>query len=205
MNLHLEHAKNGRTVIVALLEMRDAEFAAPDGRRCGPISMSLERGMRQACLCRDAWEARAIARLASGVIKTSHGFVLIGDFDPRLQPTQCKRIAAYVAHDAMPLDGMPFERFIAYRAALWDLDLDAALTRSRMLLAQLEGLHEAFAVPLVAALLAQPRLLVLDRPQAVYARAILAAASDCAVFSTHDLPRDIDAFDECAAQRAPAR
>ncbi len=47
------------------------------------------------------------------------------------------------------------------------------------------GVHEAFAYPLIGALIAAPKLVVLDRPQPVYAAQILAAAAGCALFSTH--------------------
>ena len=42
-------------------------------------------------------------------------------------------------------------------------------------------MHEAFAYPLVGALIAMPKLLVLDRPQPAYAEQILAAAGRRAV------------------------
>ena len=46
-------------------------------------------------------------------------------------------------------------------------------------------MHEAFAYPLIGALIGMPRLLVIDRPQAAYARQILDVAGDRALLSTH--------------------
>jgi hypothetical protein len=74
------------------------------------------------------------------------------------------------------------------------LPLAQSVVSARALLARLDGVHEAFAYPLVGALLAQPRLLVLDRPQTAYAQQILDAAGDCAIFSTHVSERDADRF-----------
>jgi len=65
---------------------------------------------------------------------------------------------------------------------------------ARLLLERLEGVHEAFAYPLVGALLAEPRLLVLDRPQAAYAAQIVSAAGASALFSTHTSQRDAQRF-----------
>jgi hypothetical protein len=47
-------------------------------------------------------------------------------------------------------------------------------------------MHEALAYPLIGALIGMPKLLVLDRPQPVYAQQILEVAGRCAVLSTHD-------------------
>ena len=46
-------------------------------------------------------------------------------------------------------------------------------------------MHEAFAYPLIGALIGLPRLIVLDRPQAAYAPQILAAVGEIALLSTH--------------------
>ncbi|MDQ2871934.1 MAG: hypothetical protein M3R35_02260, partial [Candidatus Eremiobacteraeota bacterium] len=84
--------------------------------------------------------------------------------------------------------------YIAYRAALWGLDYDKSMESARALLDRLAGVHEAFAYPLVGALISRPALLVLDRPQGVYAPQILAVADECAVFSTHVLEHDTALF-----------
>ena len=60
-----------------------------------------------------------------------------------------------------------------------------AIAHAKLVLERLEGVHEAFAYPLAAALVGAPKLLVLDRPQAAYAPQIVAAAGLRAVFSTH--------------------
>jgi hypothetical protein len=97
-----------------------------------------------------------------------------------------------------PLD---FTRYIEYRAALWNVDAVRANAHAKLLLERLEGLHEAFAYPIAAALLASPHLLVLDRPQLAYARTILDAAGPCAVFSTHVDDRTADAYAESLVEK----
>ena len=77
---------------------------------------------------------------------------------------------------------------------MWGIEPALALTRAREALEKLGGLHEAFAYPLAGALIAEPKLLVLDRPQAAYAAAILGAAGSCAVFSTHLVASEARAF-----------
>lgn len=131
--------------------------------------------------------------MAAALVTPTSGSVLIGEYDPRVQPAHCKRIAGFVPHDPLPLAETSVARFIDYRAALWDLEPERARAHARVLLERLGGMHEAFAYPVVAALLPFPSLLVLDRPQAAFATTVLAAAGPCAVFSTH--------ADECSARR----
>ena len=84
-------------------------------------------------------------------------------------------------HDPLPLSQIDAARYIAYRAALWDVDPARARKRAQELGEQLDGLHEAFAYPIVGALLPAPQLLVLDRPPSAFVPQILRAAGDCAV------------------------
>ena len=67
-----------------------------------------------------------IATMAAALVKPTSGIVLIGEYDPRVQPVHCKRIAAYVPHDPLPFGEMSAEHFIDYRAALWDIDPERA-------------------------------------------------------------------------------
>ena len=55
-------------------------------------------------------------------------------------------------------------------------------------------MHEAFAYPLIGALIGLPRLIILDRPQAVYAPQIRAAVGEIALLSTHTEPAAASAF-----------
>lgn len=164
--------------------MRDATFAAAAGST-EPVTLDLDPGERAALHRPSEYDAAVVALLAAGIVKASSGTVLIGDFDPRVQPVHCKRAAALVPHEPFALDESEFQRYVAYRAALWNVDAQRAFARAHELRARLTGVHEAFAYPLIGALIGEPRLVVLDRPQSVYAAKILSAISDAAVISTH--------------------
>lgn len=178
--------------------MRDASFARAGRTIVPPLTLTLGEGEHLAYACGDASAASTIALMAAGLVKPSSGRVFIAAFDPRIQPVQAKRIVGYVPHEALQHDFPSFTRYIEFRAALWGLPRAQSIVRARALLARLEGVHEAFAYPLAGALLAQPRLLVLDRPQAAYATQILDAAADCAIFSTHASARDAQRFNAIA-------
>jgi len=163
-----------------ILRFRDATYVRDGKAIVAPANFDLAPGERMRRACGNAREAEALAMMAAALARATSGSVTIGEFDPRVQPVHCKRIAAFVPHDPLPLSQIDADRYIAYRAALWDIDPVAARTRARKLHHALEGLHEAFAYPIVGALLPLPQLLVLDRPQPAFMAQILAAA-DCAV------------------------
>ncbi len=174
--------------------MREAAYARHGHRPVPPITLTLGEGDSLAYACGDENAASTIALMAAGLAKPTSGRVYIAAFDPRIQPVQVKRIAGYVPHEAVPHDFPSFTKYIEFRATLWGLPRAQSVVRARALLAQLDGVHEAFAYPLAGALLSGPRLLVLDRPQAAYASQILLAARGCAIFSTHVTQREADRF-----------
>jgi ABC-type sulfate/molybdate transport systems ATPase subunit len=178
---------------MALLRMRDASFANATVR-AGPVTLDLEAGGRVALTFLSSQEATIVALMAAGIAKATTGSVLIGDYDPRVQSVHCKRIAGFVPHEPLQLDEGDFPRYIAYRAALWNVEATAAQADARLLCERLEGMHEAFAFPLIGALIATPRLIVLDRPQPAYAAQILRAVEGRALLSTHAPPSNAAAF-----------
>ena len=182
--------------------MRAAAYAVRAQYSAAPVTLTLPEGGRLAYACRNARAASVLAMMAAALVRPTEGSVFVGAFDSRIQPVQIKRITGYVPHEAVPHDFPSFTRYIEFRAALWGLPRDQSVVRARALLARLEGVHEQFAYPLAGALLASPRLLVLDRPQPAYARQILRAASGCAVFSTHESEREASRF--AAADLTPA-
>ncbi len=167
-----------------LLRMRDASFANAHVS-AGPITLDIELQQRAALTFASPGEATVIALMAAGVVKASKGRVLIADYDPRVQSVHCKRIAAFVPHEPLQLDDRDFARYVNYRAALWNVDAKTAQISAYALRDRLEGMHEAFAYPLIGALIGQPKLVVIDRPQAAYARHILGAVEGRALLSTH--------------------
>lgn len=178
--------------------MREALFEGA-GVRAGPMTLCVESGSRYAFVAAGRGTGAVIAMMAAGIVKPSRGRVFIGAFDPRIQPVQAKRLAGFVPHEAVPHQFASFTQYIEYRAALWGLPRAQSIVRARAILTRLEGVHEAFAYPLIGALLAAPRLLVLDRPQAAYASQIAIAAEGCAIFSTHAGEREADRFESAAA------
>ncbi|MBV8373522.1 MAG: hypothetical protein JOY69_09695 [Candidatus Eremiobacteraeota bacterium] len=167
-----------------LLRMREASFGRGTDA-IGPVTLDVHPGENAACVLGSSRAANVVALLAAGIVKATAGCVLIDQYDPRVQSAHCKRVAAFVPHAALSVEEAEFERYIAYRAALWDIDPMRARAHAKLLLERLDGMHEAFAYPLVGALIAAPKLLVLDRPQPAYASRIAAAAGGRAIFSTH--------------------
>lgn len=176
-----------------LLRMRDATFVR-GAIVAGPVTLDLGAGERAALQCASPDEAAVVALLATGIVKASSGCVLIDDFDPRVQSVACKRVAALVPHEAFGLDEGEFTRYVAYRCALWNVESSRAQAHAAHLRRRLAGMHEALAYPLIGALVGMPKLIVLDRPQAVYARQILDVLSGCALLSTHTDAASATAF-----------
>jgi ABC-type sulfate/molybdate transport systems ATPase subunit len=179
--------------------MRDASFGN-GGDTVGPVTVDVRAGEHVTLVCASPREASVTAMLGAGLVKATAGNVSIGEFDPRVQPVHCKRIAAYVPHAAMPLPEMDFERYIAYRAALWNVDRIRATTHAKLILERLEGVHEAFAFPLAGALITPATLVVLERPQPAYAERILAAVGSRSMFSTHLERASAELFSTAAVQ-----
>ncbi|HZZ65336.1 MAG TPA: hypothetical protein VFE17_07555 [Candidatus Baltobacteraceae bacterium] len=184
---------------MALLEFRNAEYRLHEQTIVARTNIMLAEHTALAHACQDARAAATVGMMAAGIVRPTSGNVFVAAFDPRIQPVQVKRIVGYVPHEALAPDFDSFTRYVEYRAALWALPRAETVVRARALLDRLDGVHEAFAYPLVGALLSQPALLVLDRPGAVYAAQILSIAADCAVFSTHESERDAQRFADALA------
>lgn len=187
---------------MTILRMREACFNAR-GSPVGPVTVTVEAGERVARVFANGRDAAVVALMAAGIVKAGSGSVLIGEFDPRVQSVHCKRIAGYVAHAASRIADSEFERYVAYRAALWNVDPMRASAHAKLLLERLSGMHEALAYTIAGALISSPTLLVLDRPQPEYAQQIFAAAGPRAVFSTHVSESAADAFAVATAEALP--
>ena len=181
--------------------MRDATFRRAGEELVVAQNLELEEAGRLAHACAGTRAAAIVAMMAAGLVRASGGSVFVGAFDPRIQPVQVKRLAGYVPHDALPNEFPSFEQYVEYRASLWRLPQAESAVRARHILSGLDGVHESFAYPLAGALIAQPRLLVLDRPQASYGPQIVEAAKSCAIFSTHATENEADRFRNACAVR----
>jgi hypothetical protein len=186
-------AEGSEWYCMPILRMREACFTA-SGASVGPVTVDVDRGERAGRLFSDARSASIAALMAGGIVKAGRGCVLIGEYDPRVQPAHCKRIVAFVPHAPVAIGESQFEWYVTYRAALWNVDPVRAIAHARIAMERLEGVHEAFAFPLVGALIGNPAILVMDRPQAAYASQILAAIGPRALFSTHVRAADARAF-----------
>jgi len=184
-----------------LLRMREASFRLA-GWSVAPVTLDVSSGELAARTFASGREAAVVALMAAGIAKASSGCVLIGDYDPRVQSVACKRLAGFVPHEPVSLDERDFGAYVAYRAALWNLDARVAFACATELRATLGDMHEAFAFPLVGALIASPELIVLDRPVPAYAERILRVAEGRAVFSTHTSVAAARAFRRSDALRA---
>lgn len=174
--------------------MQDAAFARDGFELLPPTTLTIDEGESRAVDCGSVNGASALALLAAGLLTVTSGRLFVAAFDPRIQPVHVKRLTGYVPHDAVQHGFRSFVRYIEYRADLWGLSRAQSVVRARALLERLEGVHEAFAYPLVGALLHRPALLVLDRPQHVYAAPIRAAAGESAILSTHADDHDAQRF-----------
>ncbi len=164
--------------------MRDASYVSRGVAVVSPTTLDVNPGERVLLRASNVAQAEARAMMAAALALPTSGSVEIGEYDPRVQPAHCKRLVGFVPHDPLPLREMGFDRYVEYRAALWDIDCERARAVAHVLLERLSGMHEAFAYPLVGALVANPAILVLDRPQPTYREAIYAAVGPCAIFET---------------------
>jgi hypothetical protein len=187
---------------MAILRMRQACFHAC-GSTVGPVTLDVASGERVARVFANARDAAIAALMAAGIVKAGSGSVLIGEYDPRVQSVHCKRIAGFVPHAPSRIGENELERYVRYRAALWNVDPVRAIAHAKLLMERLAGMHEAFAIPIAGALIASPSVLVLDRPQPAYAQQILAAAGPRAVFSTHLSASAAAAFTDAAVEAIP--
>src|SRR6185437_5495542 len=128
------------TALSFLLRMREAAFAAR-GAAAGPIALDVAPGERVARVFAGSREAEIAALMAAGIVKATSGSVLIDQYDPRIQPAHCKRVVAFVPYAPLPLvDDREFERYVAYRAALWNVDATRAVAHARLVLELLHGM-----------------------------------------------------------------
>ncbi len=178
--------------------MRAAAFVRGNATIVPPTDLLLGEGTLVALSCDGALHATVLARMAAGIVKASMGALYICGFDPRLQPVQAKRLAGFVP-PFLTASGFPtLDRYIEYRAALWGLPPAQSIVRARHLRARIRDVEDAYAFPLIGALLANPPLLVLDRPQAAHAAGIVAVANSCAILSTHSGAAQADRFRSAA-------
>ena len=170
-----------------VLEMRDATFRRGGRTLLAPVSLSLGCGACAELVCESTIGAGIAARLAAGIMKCTDGKVFVGDFDPKIQPVQVKRLVGFLPSER-PRNPFCANDYFAYRAALWGLDKKSALRKGHSLLAMLDGIDPAEAALLAGIFLHDPPLLVLERPRdglRAAAEALKATAVPSALFVTY--------------------
>ena len=166
-----------------ILDMRSATFAR-DQIIVPPVNITLDAGKQSDIVCETDLSASVLARLAAGVIKCTTGTIFIGNFDPKIQPVQVKRLVGFMPRDQARALPDP-DAYFSYRAALWEVDKRQAIARGKKLLRRFDGLPAQEALLLAGALLHRPHLLVLDRPTSLARSAAEDASGEAALFAAY--------------------
>ncbi|MEO6990642.1 MAG: hypothetical protein ABI346_07495 [Candidatus Baltobacteraceae bacterium] len=148
-----------------ILRAADATFAREGATLVAPFSLRVVPGERACLEAPDARVASLRARMLAGIVKVTSGTLSIGEFDPRIQPVQAKRLIGFVSAALAPGDGeCPLDRAtIEAHADLWDVDRALARAAAADVTVRL-GLGGAYARALALTLIRPVALLVLDRP-----------------------------------------
>jgi ABC-type multidrug transport system ATPase subunit len=146
-----------------------------------PFSLELLAGERVQLRMPNARAASVAARMAGGVVKATRGTLFIGDFDPRIQPVQAKRLVGFVPRGGgfggsrrLPwisrsphniADGRERCEVVDFHAALYEVEREVARRRVRAVLSAV-GVRDDAGFALALALIRPVVLLVLDEPSA---------------------------------------
>ena len=140
--------------------------------------------------CADIRAATIAARMAAGIVKPTSGRLLIGEFDPCIQPVQAKRLAGYVPARGdfrSPPHGVARaadrREAVELHAALFEVPIAVAHERVEAMLAAI-GWVDAETVAVALALMRPVALLVLERPSAALAERIRTIGVHASLLST---------------------
>jgi hypothetical protein len=165
--------------------------------------LELASGERALLRMPDIRAASTAALLAAGVVKATRGTLYIGDFDPRIQPVQAKRLVGFVPRAGsfggsarlqwISTVGERSENRLAivdFHSALHEVGRDDARRRVADVLAAVERDDES-AFALALALIRPIALLVVDQPPAHLERCIADVVPACtAVLATAAAPAE---------------
>jgi hypothetical protein len=142
-----------------------------DGRiLAGPLSLAVTRGGRATIAAPDEGSASLCARLIAGIAKATSGALYIGEYDPRIQPVQAKRLVGYVPRGGILDELEPpcaelDQRTLDDHADLWDIPRPLASAAARAVFARIAQ-PSPYTRALALALIRPVALLVLDQPPA---------------------------------------
>lgn len=168
---------------VHVLRASEARFERDGHAFVPPFTLELLAGDRAQLVMPTMLAASVAARMTAGLVKATCGTLFIGDFDPRIQPVQAKRLVGYVpkggwfggngrlpwifSRPASNAEGARRDA-VDFNAALHEVERGEARRRVSATLAALGGDDDdAFAVAL--ALIRPVALLVVDQPAALLA------------------------------------
>ncbi len=147
------------------LRVEHASFVRDGSELVAPFSIALPDGGEATLDARSGPAAAIVARICAAIVKPTFGTVYVGDFETRLQPPQAKRLVGFVDAAGFTGDAHAFACEVAFRAEVWGLDRSAASARASEVLARLGyPVGDAYASAVALALVAEVRLIVLDRP-----------------------------------------
>jgi len=151
------------------LRVEHASFVRDGVELVAPFSIALPEGGDATLDAPSAPAAAIVARICAAIVKPTFGTVYVGDFETRLQPPQAKRLVGFVDAAGFTGDAHAFACEVAFRAEVWGLDRRAARARAGDVLARLaRPSGDAYASAVALALVADVRLVVLDRPPAEF-------------------------------------
>jgi ABC-type taurine transport system ATPase subunit len=149
------------------LRVEHASFVRDGSELVAPFSIALAEGEDATLDAPSGPAAAIVARICAAIVKPTFGTVYVGDFETRLQPPQAKRLVGFVDATGFTGDAHAFACEVAFRAEVWGLDRRAATARAADVLARLgQPAGDAYASAVALALVADVRLIVLDRPPA---------------------------------------
>ena len=121
----------------------------------GPVTLDLApRRARRAAACVAARKPRSSRCWLPASSRHRAAASSIDDYDPRVQSVACKRDRRLSCRTSrFRWTRIDFRRYVDYRAALWNVEPRRAHAHAEVLRERLEGMHEAFAYPLIGALI----------------------------------------------------
>ncbi len=147
------------------LRVENASFVRDGVELVAPFSLVLPDGGDATLAAPSGAAATILARICAAIVKPTFGTVYVGDFETRLQPPQAKRLVGFVDAAGFRGDAHAFACEVAFRAEVWGLDRRAARERASEVLSRLgEPSGDPYASAVALALVANVRLVVLDRP-----------------------------------------
>jgi ABC-2 type transport system ATP-binding protein len=145
-------------------------------RAVGGLSLNVGPGETYALLGPNGAGKTTALKMIAGLLQPDAGAIRICGIDARAEPLEAKRLTAWLPDEPLIYDRLTVWEHLEFVAGLWDLTARAAQVRAEDLLRRLDlwevraqrcgilsrGMKQKTA--LAAALLHEPRLLLLDEP-----------------------------------------